>query len=86
MKDDFTGGASSVAFMEPDGSLAVQLYNPTDQKIKVSLSLKDFNRWQNVLLPAYGTVTVHKSNQKMNESEPTANDSFKLNPLPVHLV
>ena len=86
MKDDFTGGASSVAFMEPAGSLAVQLYNPTDQKIKVSLSLKDFNRWQNVLLPAYGTVTVHKSNQKMNESEPTANDSFKLNPLPVHLV
>lgn len=85
MKKDFSGGASSLAFVEPDGSLDIQLYNPTDHEVKVSVTLKDSNKWQNMTIPAYGTVTVHKSNTEMNESAPAVNDKFKLNPLPARL-
>ncbi len=86
MKNSYEGGLSSTAFVEPDDSLAAQIYNPTNKELKAVISLKDSGEWQEVMVPAYGTVTVHKSNGKMNMSSPRTDEKFKLNPVAAHFM
>lgn len=84
--DGVHGGLGSVAFMAPDGSLAAHIYNPTDQPLEAAITVNGAGgKWQHVTVPAYGTVTLHKSNGQMNESTVPADDHFKLNPTPEKL-
>lgn len=79
--DGYTGGISSTAFLSDDGSIAVQLYNPTGKELPASLYINGHStKWQNVMVPAWGTITVHKSNGTMNESAPRPDEEFELNP------
>ena len=79
--DGYTGGISSTAFLAPDGSIAVQLYNPSGKDLKASLNLYGYGtQWQTVTVPAWGTVTVNKSNWSMNESAPREDEKFELHP------
>lgn len=85
--DGYTGGLGSVAFLGPDGSIAAHVYNPTDHPLKATIHVHGFNYgWQDVTVPAYGTVTLHKSNVEINESSPRADEKFKLNPYPANLM
>lgn len=83
--DGYSGGLGSVAFLAPDGAIAAHLYNPTGEPIKAAVTINGLgNQWQNVTVPAWGTVTLHKSNSLINESGIPADDEFKLNPSPDH--
>lgn len=86
MKNSYEGGIGSVAFLEPDHSLAAQLYNPNDHQILAAIQIKNDNRWQTVSVPAYGTVALHKANGIINTSVPGKDDDFKLQPLPAHFM
>lgn len=81
--DDYVedGGAGSVAFLEPDGSIAAQFYNPTDHELTVKVRIKGDDLWQKVAIPPYGMITMHKSDHKMDESEPVKDDAFEIKPL-----
>lgn len=86
-QDGYTGGIGSVAFLGPDGSIAAHIYNPTNHALKATIKLNGYKcGWQNVTVPAYGTVTLHKSNHEINESSPRKDEDFKLNPYPAHLM
>lgn len=81
--DGFTGGLGSVAFLASDGAIAAHLYNPTGTPIQAAVTINgDGARWQRVTVPAWGTVTLHKSDQPINESAIPADDQFALNPSP----
>lgn len=81
--DGFSGGIGSVAFEAPDGSISAHLYNPTGKPLKAAVTISGHGTdWQNVTVPAWGTVTLHKANHAVNESEVPADDEFKLNPSP----
>lgn len=83
--DGFTGGLGSVAFLAPDGSISAHLYNPTGQSLKAAVTINGYAvNWQNVTVPAWGTVTLHKANHAVNESKVPADDHFKLNPTPAN--
>lgn len=83
--DGFSGGLGSVAFLAPDGSLAAHIYNPTGTPIQAAITINgNGNLWQLVTVPAWGTVTLHQSNQAINESSAPADDAFPLNPTPAN--
>ncbi|WP_297818207.1 glycoside hydrolase family 30 beta sandwich domain-containing protein [uncultured Lactobacillus sp.] len=82
----YYGGLSSVAFLGPDDEISAQIYNPTDQELKATVRINQFGaKWQDVTVPAYGTVTLHKANKPINESKPGKDETFKLNPMKANL-
>lgn len=82
-RDGYTGSLGSVAFLSPTGDITAHLYNPTDQPLTAAVTVNgDGANWQNVTVPAYGTVTLHKSNGELNDSTIPVDDEFKLNPSP----
>ncbi|MCC4383649.1 glycosyl hydrolase family 30 [Limosilactobacillus reuteri] len=85
-QDGYSGGLGSVAFMGPTGSITAHIYNPTDSSLTATVKINSYDTgWQTVNVPAYGTVTLHKSNEKINESSPRKDEKFKLNPRPAAL-
>lgn len=81
--DGFSGGLGSVAFIAPNGSLAAHIYNPTSKEISADITINgNGDSWQLVTIPAWGTVTLHKSMMPVNESSITTDDQFSLNPSP----
>ena len=73
------GGLGSVAFAGKRGDLSGILYNPTGEDIPAAVTVNgEGNRWQNVVVPAYGTVTFHKSDGPVNVSEVPDDDDFQL--------
>ncbi|MFD1125442.1 glycoside hydrolase family 30 beta sandwich domain-containing protein [Lentilactobacillus raoultii] len=81
--DGYTGSIGSVAFLAPDGSVSAHLYNPTGEEIETAVTINGCgNQWQKVTVPAWGTVTMHKSRVSINESKVPEDNSFKLNPTP----
>lgn len=85
-QDGYSGGLGSVAFLGPDGSIAAHIYNPTNKPMKAAININNQgNGWQLVTVPAYGTVTLHKSHHAINESSPRADEQFALNPRPAAL-
>ncbi|NUE97437.1 glycosyl hydrolase family 30 [Lactobacillus melliventris] len=85
-QDGYTGGIGSVAFLAPNGDIAAHLYNPTGKALKAAVAISgQAMKWQEVTVPAWGTVTLHKSNSKINTSSPRSDEAFKLNPLPSNL-
>lgn len=73
------GGLGSVAFVADNGDLAAILYNPTDDDILASVTINgEGARWQQVVVPAYGTVSFHKSNHSVNRSLTPVDDDFKI--------
>ncbi len=84
--DGYTGGLTSTAFQGGDGSIAVQLYNPTNKAKMAAVTIVGYDHgWQSVEVPAYGTVTCHKSNGELNESQPRPDEEFTLNPTKLNL-
>lgn len=83
-QNGYSGGLGSVAFMAPDGSIAAQLYNPTDEELRATVKINGVTGWQSVTVPAYGTVSLHKTNGKLNQSHPRKDEQFKLNPYPIN--
>lgn len=85
--DGWSGSLGSVAFLGPLGDIAAHIYNPTGQPIEAAVTINgDGNRWQKVMVPAWGTVTVHKSSTEINTSTVPVDDDFELNPAPKHLL
>lgn len=79
--DGYTGGLASVAFQAPDGSIAAHIYNPTGKTLKAAVTINGTGAsWQLVTVPAWGTVTLHKTSHELNESTVPQDDEFKLNP------
>lgn len=82
----YTGYLTSTAFLEDDNSIAVQIYNPTGNPLKAALNIVGHSHmWQIFSVPAWGTVTVHKSNFSMNESNPRTDEEFELHPTKLNL-
>ena len=85
-QDGYSGGLGSVAFMGPNGSITAHIYNPTAKPLTATIKINGFDeKWQTIDVPAYGTVTLHKSNNSINTSSPRADEKFKLNPRPAAL-
>ncbi|MCO6540769.1 MAG: glycosyl hydrolase family 30 [Lactobacillus sp.] len=85
-QDGYTGGIGSVAFLAPNGDITSQLYNPTGKPLKAAVMINGFGvEWQEVEVPAWGTVTLHKSQDTINISQPREDEEFELNPLPINL-
>ena len=77
--DGRKGGLGSVAFVTKRGDLSAILYNPTDKPILAAVTVNgEGSRWQRVEVPAYCTVTVHKSDRAINRSEVPADDDFEI--------
>ena len=77
--DGRKGGLGSVAFVTKRGDLSAILYNPTYKPILAAVTVNgEGSRWQRVEVPAYGTVTVHKSDRAINRSEVPADDDFEI--------
>ena len=73
------GGLGSVAFVADNGDLSGILYNPTGKDIEAAVEINgEGARWQKVTVPAYGTVSFHKSNHAINETQAPADDEFKI--------
>lgn len=81
----YSGGLTSVAFLAPDGDIAAHIYNPTGKAMKAAITINSEELWQNVEVPAWGTITLHKSNGKINKSKPRKDEKFELNPTPIAL-
>lgn len=79
------GGAGSVAFLTPDGGIAAHLYNPTGEPTDVAVAIGGIPGWRPVTIPAYGTVTLHRSPGALNESRPREDEAFELHPTGVGL-
>ena len=77
--DGREGGLGSVAFVTKRGDLSAILYNPTDEPILAAVTVSgNGSQWQRVEVPAYGTVTVHKSDRAINKSEVPADGDFEI--------
>ncbi|WP_076459476.1 glycoside hydrolase family 30 protein [Limosilactobacillus caccae] len=86
-QNGYSGGLGSVAFLSPTGGIAAHIYNPTAETMVANVMVNgESNQWQRVEVPAYGTVTLHKSNYPINESSPRQDEKFKLNPRPANLM
>lgn len=73
------GGLGSVAFTSPRGDLSAILYNPTGDPIEAAVTVNgEGARWQRVAVPAYGTVTLHKSDHPVNTSRVPDDDEFNI--------
>ncbi|BDR55192.1 hypothetical protein KIMH_13030 [Bombiscardovia apis] len=85
--DGWSGGLGSVGFLAPDGSVSAHIYNPTGKPIQVAVALAGAGAsWQLVEVPAWGTVTMHKSREEVSRSQPRSDEEFELNPAPTDLV
>lgn len=77
--DGRKGGLGSVAFVTKRGDLSAILYNPTDKPLLAAVTVSgEGSRWQRVEVPAYGTITMHKSDRAINKSEVPADDDFEI--------
>lgn len=86
LENKYYGGPSSIAFLDNNNSIAAQVYNPTEKPLKATIKINRFNsKWQNVVVPPYGTVTMHKANVPINESKPIKDEKFELHPLKANL-
>ena len=76
----WSGGLGSVAFMAPDGSISAHIYNPTGTPIRAAVTVNGWgNRWQLVSVPAWGTVTMHRSDDsRINRSSVPDDEEFVL--------
>lgn len=84
-KDGYTGSLGSVAFLGTNGDIVAHLYNPTGTPIKAAVTIDgDGNNWQVATVPAYGTVTLHKSDAAINTTTIPTDDEFALNPSPAN--
>ncbi|MEE1296593.1 MAG: glycoside hydrolase family 30 beta sandwich domain-containing protein [Bifidobacterium sp.] len=71
------GGLGSVAFAAPDGTLSAVLYNPTGEDIDAAVTVNGQGaRWQRATVPAYGTVTLVRSDRAINDTAAPADDDF----------
>ena len=79
-RDGRHGGLGSVAFVADNGDLAAILYNPTAKDIEAAVEINgEGARWQKVTVPAYGTVSLHKSNAgAFNATDAPADDEFEI--------
>ncbi|PLS31993.1 glycosyl hydrolase family 30 [Bifidobacterium margollesii] len=85
--DGWSGGLGSVAFLGANGDVTAHVYNPTGEAIEAAVTVNgQGGAWQKVTVPAWGLVTVHKSNGEINVSEVPEDDEFELNPAPKHLI
>lgn len=86
-QDGYTGGVGSVAFLAPNGDITAHLYNPSGEPLEAAVTVNGQPlTWQHVTVPAWGTVTLHKSFGTVNESAPREDEAFKLNPYPANLL
>lgn len=77
--DGRKGGLGSVAFVSKRGDLSAILYNPTGADIDAAVAISgEGDRWQRVTVPAYGTVTLHKADHAINETQAPADDEFEI--------
>ena len=77
--DGRNGGLGSVAFESKRGGLSVIVYNPGGTDVEAAITINgEGARWQKVVVPAYGTVTFHKSDREMNVSTVPEDDEFKI--------
>ena len=77
--DGRNGGLGSVAFGSKRGDLSVIVYNPGGTDVEAAITINgEGARWQKVVVPAYGTVTFHKSDREMNVSTVPEDDEFKI--------
>ena len=77
--DGRNGGLGSVAFESKRGDLSVIVYNPGGTDVEAAITINgEGARWQKVVVPAYGTVTFHKSDREMNVSTVPEDDEFKI--------
>lgn len=83
--DGWSGGLGSVAFLAPGGDVTAHIYNPTGAPVDAAVTLAD-GAWQRVTVPAWGTVTMHKSNGPINTSGVPDDGVFDLDPAPTHLL
>lgn len=84
-RDGISGGPGSSAFLGPDRAITAILYNPEGHDIDVAVTVNGQGaRWQRVTIPAWGTVTLHKSEFPANESQAPADDEFELHPISAH--
>ncbi|QOL32809.1 glycoside hydrolase family 30 protein [Bifidobacterium eulemuris] len=84
--DGWSGGLGSVAFLAPDGGVSAHIYNPTGEPIEAAVTINGMGgAWQKVVVPAWGTVTMHKNHHPINQSTVPNDDQFELNPLPADL-
>lgn len=80
--DGRSGGLGSVAFLSPRGDVSAILYNPTGETIRAAVTVNgDGPAWQIVDVPAYGTVSMHKSDQPVNTSTVPEDDDFEIIPV-----
>lgn len=77
--DGRNGGLGSVAFAGRRGDLSAIVYNPTNEAIEAAIAINgEGARWQKVVVPAYGTVTLHKSDYVVNVSTVPDDDEFRI--------
>ena len=77
--DGRKGGLGSVAFVSKRGDLSGILYNPTGEDITAAVAINgEGARWQKVVVPAYGTVSFHKSDRPVNTTQAPADDDFEI--------
>lgn len=78
--DGRNGSLGSVAFLAPNGDIAGFVYNPTGKTITAAISIGgNGNTWQYVDVPAWGTVSFHKSmSNQVNTTEAGGDDEFEI--------
>lgn len=77
--DGRRGGLGSVAFAAQDGTISAILYNPTGEPVKAAVSINgEGARWQRVTVPAYGTVSLVKSNAAISDAQAPQDGEFEL--------
>lgn len=61
--------------MAPNGSISAHIYNPTGTPIRAAVTVNGWgNRWQLVSVPAWGTVTMHQSDDSRINRSPVPDD------------
>ncbi|BDR52396.1 glucosylceramidase [Bombiscardovia nodaiensis] len=72
------GGLGSVAFCKGD-DLSVILYNPTAEPVQAAVAVAaEGAAWRKVEVPAYGTVSCHRSAGALNTSGVPGDDEFEI--------
>ncbi|MEK0306150.1 glycoside hydrolase family 30 protein [Bifidobacterium favimelis] len=80
--DGWSGSLGSVAFLAPDGAISAHIYNPTGHPLKAAVTVNGWGpRWQEAVVPAWGTVTMHCSHREINRSQVPADGDFELKPI-----
>ncbi|OZG66484.1 glycoside hydrolase family 30 protein [Bifidobacterium eulemuris] len=77
--DGRNGGLGSVAFVSRRGDLSAILHNPTDTPIETAVTVNgEGPRWQKAVVPAYGTVSLRKSDRPVNTTQAPSDDEFEI--------